>query len=83
MYFVRPSTPTAAVVFQAKTFRQTVKWCLAAEKDGSLQHASYDIIGSDSSLDDPEFMATFVPDRRGARPLARVTMPRRLPTCTP
>jgi hypothetical protein len=63
MYIVRPSSPKEAPVFRANTFRQTIKWCLASEKDGSLQHNSYDIIGADSSLDDPEFMATFLPDR--------------------
>lgn len=68
MYVVRPSRPNAAPVFHAKTFRQTVRWCLAAERDGTLQYPSYDIIGADSRLDEPGFMATFLPDRTRLSP---------------
>ena len=71
MYFVRPSWPKAAPVFQARTFRQTVNWCLAAEKSGVLGHSSYEIIGADSCLDELEFMATFLPGRSTVLPPLR------------
>jgi hypothetical protein len=73
MYVVRPTGPGAKPVFSAKTFRQTVRWCIAAQQAGTLEYDAYDIIGAESSLDDPELMATFEPDRRDASPPPRKT----------
>lgn len=63
MYVVRPTQPEATPVFTARTFHQTVRWCLTAQQAGTLEYDAYDIIGAESRLDDPELMATFEPDR--------------------
>jgi hypothetical protein len=73
MYIVMPAVPQAAPVFRARTFQQTVRWCLAAQKEGQLEYDTYVIVGAESRLDDPELAATFEPDstigchRRAAR----------------
>jgi hypothetical protein len=59
MYIVRPAVPDAAPVFSAKTFGQTVRWCLCAQRESRLEYDTYDIIGAESNLDDPELVATF------------------------
>jgi hypothetical protein len=68
MYIVTHNRPWAVSAFQAKPFRQTFKRGVSAASDGVLQRPNYDIIGADSSPDDPGLVAICPPNRNGASP---------------